>query len=244
MAFCAVPCVRAVRYPHFLGLIRPPNSRKTTVLPMRKQAPKPFIQERAECHLCVLHFGAERDILNSVRHILAILVSRESFVVQLLCDDPEFLALELRTLWELHHALVFRLSHICHLASHLRYIQGVTARQFAYREYLKSRHWEWLRWRVFKRDGFRCVKCGSKHGIQAHHLFYRERFEDSIPEDCSTLCRRCHKAAHKRKNRKPKRQRVRLPVWIITLQFAKLRASLDAPRLSRTARNRLVRPDA
>jgi len=70
-----------------------------------------------------------------------------------------------------------------------------TKRQAEYRVYLESEHWKKLRGVVISRDG-RCLRCGSRKPLQAHHRFYRSRWEDSIPEDLETLCRGCHRAVH------------------------------------------------
>ncbi len=64
-----------------------------------------------------------------------------------------------------------------------------------YAEYLKSDHWKTLRKIVLKRDGCKCREC-HKFGWQVHHKFYRDDWEDAQPEDCITLCRRCHKKEH------------------------------------------------
>jgi hypothetical protein len=66
----------------------------------------------------------------------------------------------------------------------------------AYQEYLKSAHWKQLRGQVLKRDGRKCTRCPSQSRLQVHHKFYRERWEDSEPDDLITLCRKCHKAEH------------------------------------------------
>jgi len=66
----------------------------------------------------------------------------------------------------------------------------------AYLEYLKSPHWITLRRRVFARDEFRCTKCRSPNCIEAHHKFYRERWEDADLSDLVTLCRGCHEQEH------------------------------------------------
>lgn len=72
----------------------------------------------------------------------------------------------------------------------------MTPRQISYQEYLKTEHWKQLRHSVLSRDGFRCTRCLSRCRLQAHHLIYRDKFEDSIPTDLTTLCRRCHKLEH------------------------------------------------
>lgn len=72
----------------------------------------------------------------------------------------------------------------------------MTDGQIAYLEYLKSEHWRVLRRAVIHRDGMKCVRCPARVRLQAHHKFYRDRFEDSIPDDLITLCRTCHRAEH------------------------------------------------
>ena len=82
----------------------------------------------------------------------------------------------------------------------------MTPRQSAYRDYLQTAHWQHLRQVVLSRDGFQCVRCPSKKHLQAHHRYYRQRFEDSEPDDLITLCRDCHKKEHGIKPR-PNRHR-------------------------------------
>lgn len=72
----------------------------------------------------------------------------------------------------------------------------MTARQLEYEAYRLTPHWENLRQTVLCRDGRKCVKCGSRERLQAHHKFYRPKFEDSIPDDLITLCRPCHEMVH------------------------------------------------
>lgn len=72
----------------------------------------------------------------------------------------------------------------------------MTPRQVEYAEYRKTPHWRRLRKAVIKRDGRKCTRCLSRHMLQAHHLIYRDRFEDSVPSDLVTLCQGCHKKEH------------------------------------------------
>lgn len=72
----------------------------------------------------------------------------------------------------------------------------MTARQLEYQAYLKTPHWLNLSAQVKTRDGWKCVMCGGKDILDAHHKIYRARFEDSLPEDLITLCRACHEKAH------------------------------------------------
>lgn len=65
-----------------------------------------------------------------------------------------------------------------------------------YQEYLKSDQWLALRRRVIERDGRKCTRCPSRERLQAHHLFYRDRWEDAELSDLVTLCRDCHEREH------------------------------------------------
>lgn len=68
--------------------------------------------------------------------------------------------------------------------------------QKRYREFLKTEFWKCLSDRV-KRGVTRCQKCGrkSKH-LEAHHVIYRARWEDTLEEDLVVICRGCHLRAH------------------------------------------------
>lgn len=69
-------------------------------------------------------------------------------------------------------------------------------RKREYQVYLTTDHWKQLRESVLRRDGYRCTRCPSQFYLQAHHKFYRSRFEDSITDDLVTLCRPCHEREH------------------------------------------------
>jgi 5-methylcytosine-specific restriction endonuclease McrA len=69
-----------------------------------------------------------------------------------------------------------------------------------YKRYLQSREWQETRQAVFKRDHFRCMRCGKrgtrKNPIQAHHLsyvFYNTTGRTPL-KDLQTLCLHCHEA--------------------------------------------------
>ena len=66
----------------------------------------------------------------------------------------------------------------------------------AYLEYLKSDHWKKLRQEVMRRDGFRCVDCGRKNHLQAHHTFYHAELTEHVAADFVTVCFRCHQKRH------------------------------------------------
>lgn len=62
------------------------------------------------------------------------------------------------------------------------------------------------RWRkeTLMRDGMRCVKCGSSHRLEAHHIvgFAESLSQRTDPANGVTLCHRCHMAYHLRYGRK------------------------------------------
>lgn len=59
---------------------------------------------------------------------------------------------------------------------------------------------QYKEWRsgVFSRDGFRCVKCGTRKDLQAHHVkAWKDNKELRYTiSNGVTLCRKCHLKAH------------------------------------------------
>jgi hypothetical protein len=66
-----------------------------------------------------------------------------------------------------------------------------------YDEYIKSDAWLEKRHRVWRRDGMRCVECGSAMNLQCHHLTYENLGNEPL-QDLVTLCRSCHSEKHDR----------------------------------------------
>ena len=65
-----------------------------------------------------------------------------------------------------------------------------------YQAYLNSNEWQETRQRIFKRDNFRCVKCGESKNLHVHHITY-ENLGEEKDADLVTLCDKCHKSTHK-----------------------------------------------
>lgn len=66
-----------------------------------------------------------------------------------------------------------------------------------YREYLKSNEWKEIKSLVLKRDGNKCIKCGSSNSLQIHHTTYVNIFNEAENlDDLITLCGRCHMEEH------------------------------------------------
>lgn len=68
-------------------------------------------------------------------------------------------------------------------------------RKFSLRETHEYREW---RLSVFERDGYKCLLCGSKKNIHAHHI---ERWADNVEKrliisNGATLCKACHHQHH------------------------------------------------
>ena len=50
---------------------------------------------------------------------------------------------------------------------------------------------------VLARDGWMCLKCGSRMGVEAHHITDRTEMENGgyVPENGISLCGPCHRQA-------------------------------------------------
>jgi hypothetical protein len=73
-------------------------------------------------------------------------------------------------------------------------IEGKHAYRFGF---LKSEKWETLRLTCIAMDAGICAVCGDYNpSNDAHHLFYRQGWNNTKLEDLLTLCRQCHKKVH------------------------------------------------
>ena len=61
---------------------------------------------------------------------------------------------------------------------------------------LYPENWNRLRFVVFKRDGFRCVICGSRHNLVCHHIIPVRCGGSHNLDNLITLCEDCHKKIH------------------------------------------------
>ena len=64
-----------------------------------------------------------------------------------------------------------------------------------YEAYLETEQFDNIRQAVFNRDGRKCVVCGSTDILQAHHLTYRNVYNEPT-QDLITLCKTCHSIFH------------------------------------------------
>ena len=68
-----------------------------------------------------------------------------------------------------------------------------------------SSHYRTWRRTVFRRDGYACVKCGSRHRLEVDHIVPLAKGGTGFLENLQTLCRDCHmeKTASERPNPVP-----------------------------------------
>lgn len=66
----------------------------------------------------------------------------------------------------------------------------------AYKE-LHDKHYELIRYAVFERDGYQCVRCGSRNNLQCHHIEYRSQGGVHSIDNCETVCWICHDKEHR-----------------------------------------------
>lgn len=67
-----------------------------------------------------------------------------------------------------------------------------------YQKYLKDERWLKKREEVFNKKGYVCCKCGSRFGLQVHHLRYKDGKKPwEYPLDnLIVLCDKCHHEVH------------------------------------------------
>ena len=61
-----------------------------------------------------------------------------------------------------------------------------------------TRRYRRLQLLVLARDGRRCVRCGSRVGLQCHHVVPLAAGGLDTPSNCRTLCEICHSRLHGR----------------------------------------------
>ena len=70
-----------------------------------------------------------------------------------------------------------------------------------YVRYMKSDQWRKKRLERLQLDDFTCCMCGRpaascKHGLQVHHISYKNLTNEDVYSDLVSLCPRCHILIH------------------------------------------------
>jgi 5-methylcytosine-specific restriction endonuclease McrA len=61
---------------------------------------------------------------------------------------------------------------------------------------LDLKSFQLLRNSILRRDGWRCQSCGSRLGLEVHHITPRSKLGDDVEENLVTLCWECHRQIH------------------------------------------------
>jgi RNA-directed DNA polymerase len=60
----------------------------------------------------------------------------------------------------------------------------------------KDRAWLLVRKVVLERDRYRCRCCATPDKVDVHHIRFRSRGGDDVPQNLAVLCRVCHAEIH------------------------------------------------
>lgn len=70
-----------------------------------------------------------------------------------------------------------------------------------------TRKWKAFRRQILERDGWRCTECGKAGRLEVHHVVSRSAGGAVYdPDNCRTLCRRCHIGTHQQPETPAKRR--------------------------------------
>jgi 5-methylcytosine-specific restriction endonuclease McrA len=61
---------------------------------------------------------------------------------------------------------------------------------------LDLKSFQLLRNSILRRDGWRCQWCGSRLGLEVHHITPRSKLGDDVEENLIALCWECHRRIH------------------------------------------------
>lgn len=75
---------------------------------------------------------------------------------------------------------------------------SLKSKRMSYEEQLKDKRWLKKRKEVLDKKGYICSNCGSKFGLEIHHLKYKkDKMAWEYPmSNFVVLCRKCHKKMH------------------------------------------------
>ena len=79
---------------------------------------------------------------------------------------------------------------------------------------IDPRRWAAVRRAVFKRDRWRCCRCGRPGRLECHHIrALADGGARYAPDNLETLCRSCHIGETRRHNRNRKPVPARVAAW-------------------------------
>lgn len=70
---------------------------------------------------------------------------------------------------------------------------GKRVQQAKQRVKLYTENWDAIRKRVYARDGYRCVLCGKKGKLHAHHIVPVRISKDNSMSNLVSVCDKCHR---------------------------------------------------
>lgn len=66
-----------------------------------------------------------------------------------------------------------------------------------YRDYLQTKHWNFVRTKALKDADYKCSLCNSPKQLNVHHRTYEHKGEEyRYPKDLIVLCQSCHEKFH------------------------------------------------
>lgn len=93
--------------------------------------------------------------------------------------------------WERQKQAALKLAHRERERNHMRQREA----KAAYREYLKTPHWQCIRNWALDRAGQQCQVCAKQYDLEVHHNNYNRKGKER-PTDLVVLCRTCHQIYH------------------------------------------------
>lgn len=66
---------------------------------------------------------------------------------------------------------------------------------YSYKDYLKTKWWEAVKYQYRLNHGYKCYVCGATENIDLHHRTY-QTIGNETSKDLVQLCRECHYKVH------------------------------------------------
>lgn len=85
---------------------------------------------------------------------------------------------------------------------------GFPYKEWYWKIYLKSDHWNDLRLRKLEQCRYKCSLCDKKKKLDVHHMRYKNIYDIELI-DLLACCRKCHKAIHETEAKRKAKNRIR-----------------------------------